>query len=773
MIDKRQEFLDVLFDFDDKIAFGMDDGSACKPIDPLPDWLYTKANKFCINPLRNWRDTGNVTAINSFLFEIDKDADGNLIPVKQQVRMFLDSGLPYTTMVYSGTKSVHCIVRLTEPVEQNWFSCWWEAIDRVLTTKGLPIDPATMKIPQLSRVPGSIRMDKVKDDEGNYKKDEEGNNILLEGNEQKLIHINRRIEQSEIKEWLATNGEEIREPWVPPVNNYEPDMNAQVDDKELWQAAYNMNAKKYGDYNQGATTGNWVYLIALGNFFYRVDLAINAMVSISNTELGSKTMKSSGEFFIEEALTKGWKWAEKNSLEKIPVQSKADWVARQKENKILGADMSDILKVLDEIPEEAFNGEIADLNASGLAAYIRVGTKYYRADDHSIDLWDKGTINDDFGRGASTRPELRKYRGFTNEPNYLKRITHVSRRDANGEMQSYYNKFFYPNFKFQKGTAADMLITMHLLKKVFSGDVEDQLEIGLDWIQILLTNPKQKLRALTLLGPSETGKDTFMEWLIGIVGVNRNGILLNGEEIESNFNSGWIGKHVVCLNEVSYDLADKKTKERIKNLLTADRITVEGKGENQYQIENYNKLVMATNNIYDFMKIDNTENRFWLRMMASLKESDKIDNFVQKLKEEAPYFINWIVNERQLYRKKGSGRFWHTNEEVQTRALTDVVENTKTSLYSELLQLIEDKFNHPKLTHTDEMHFRYKSITQTLQNSMQVSGANKHYNQKAIKMCLLKEFALVEKKTIRHDAFEVFEESNNLFFTITREQVER
>ena len=321
MIDRRQEFLDVLFDFDDKIAFGMDDASACKPIDPLPDWLYTKANKFCINPLHTWRDGKNVTAINSFLFEIDKDDDGNLIPIKQQVKMFLESGLPYTTMVFSGTKSVHCIVRLTEPVHSDWFRSWWEAIDRVLTAKGLPIDAATMKIPQLSRVPGSIRIDKVKD--------EEGKETLVEGKKQTLIHINRRVTQSEIKEWLATNGEEVREPWTPPVNNYAPDMNAQVDDKELWQAAYNMNAKKYGTYNAQATTGNWVYLIALGNFFYRVDLPINAMISICNAELGAKTMKSSGEFYIEEALTKGWKWAEKNGLEKIPVQSKADWIAEQ------------------------------------------------------------------------------------------------------------------------------------------------------------------------------------------------------------------------------------------------------------------------------------------------------------------------------------------------------------------------------------------------------------------------------------------------------------
>jgi len=330
MIDRRQEFLDVLFDFDDKIAFGMDDGSACKPIDPLPDWLYTKANKFCINPLHTWRNTGNVTAINSFLFEIDRDADGNQIPIKQQVKMFLDSGLPYTTMVYSGTKSVHCIVRLTEPVEGDWFRSWWEAINRVLTAKGLPIDAATMKIPQLSRVPGSIRMDKVKDEEGNFKKDDKGNYILVEGNEQKLIHINRRVTQSEIKEWLAENNIEVEAPRVPEPSTYVPGANDAVDNKAKFEKAIAWTTDKGGSYSSSTTTGGHSWLFDLGMNCWKVDLNKDAAVSMAEIEWGTRYLGSNGGGNTNFPVKAGWEFGHNNSVKQYEFKKNTEWTDEEK-----------------------------------------------------------------------------------------------------------------------------------------------------------------------------------------------------------------------------------------------------------------------------------------------------------------------------------------------------------------------------------------------------------------------------------------------------------
>ena len=147
MIDRRDEFLKVLFDEDDNVAWGRDDQDACRPHYPYPMFLHTNAVKFCINPLSTWRDGKHTTAINALLFEMDyDDSKGKdkrvLIPIKEQIRLFEESGIPYTTMVYSGGKSVHVIVRFTEQIDQTMFQPTWTAISKALTQNGCFIDPA-------------------------------------------------------------------------------------------------------------------------------------------------------------------------------------------------------------------------------------------------------------------------------------------------------------------------------------------------------------------------------------------------------------------------------------------------------------------------------------------------------------------------------------------------------------------------------------------------------------------------------------------------------
>ena len=51
MIDKRKEFLEVLFDSEDYVAFGKNDAAASKARYPIPEWYTTNEGKFCINPL--------------------------------------------------------------------------------------------------------------------------------------------------------------------------------------------------------------------------------------------------------------------------------------------------------------------------------------------------------------------------------------------------------------------------------------------------------------------------------------------------------------------------------------------------------------------------------------------------------------------------------------------------------------------------------------------------------------------------------------------------
>lgn len=78
---------------------------------------------FFINPLKQ-RQYGkgagaasNVRVCQNILFEWDTGA-----PLEEQYKLAIDSKLPYTSCVYSGGKSLHFIVSLSEPIEAKWYT---------------------------------------------------------------------------------------------------------------------------------------------------------------------------------------------------------------------------------------------------------------------------------------------------------------------------------------------------------------------------------------------------------------------------------------------------------------------------------------------------------------------------------------------------------------------------------------------------------------------------------------------------------------------------
>jgi len=317
----RKQFLEVLFDAEHISACGRDNKGATYPKPVFPDLIADKGVKFSINPIINWRDTKNVleAGLYSMLFEMDQTPDGQLIPREEQIRLFKSSGLPFSTMMWSGTKSVHVIVRMAERIPKDMFVPLWLAIERVLTKHGCSIDTATMKIPQISRMPESIRDN---------------------GNRQDLIEVRHRISRSEIGLWLKQNGERVEKPKPPKPSNWTDGSNESIEDKEKWHAAYNMYKKKWGEFNPTATTGNWSNLINFSTYCYKVDLSMQSAMQLTVTNFGHHFVGTGHEFEIDAPFLKGYTWCEKNAIDKIKLKTKVQYKkermavaqARNKEN---------------------------------------------------------------------------------------------------------------------------------------------------------------------------------------------------------------------------------------------------------------------------------------------------------------------------------------------------------------------------------------------------------------------------------------------------------
>ncbi len=284
--DQRQKFIDALFDPHEPIAFGKDDSTANKPTLDRNEFIDSDAEKFCINPVWDWRVTENI-CITSLLFEVDEKG---LTP-KEQAKLFLKSGLPFTTMVYSGGKSIHVILRFKHLFQSKaWSYQWWYAIARVLEKKGIIADPAARLVTQLSRVPCTIR---------------EGT-----GKEQTLITIRDRVSHSEVLQWIQSNGDMVRQP--PKPKKIEPlDIHIEMDDEQKWRIANKWTTRKHDEeFNIWNNSGNWVWLFDFGVNCYNIGVNLERAIAISQAQWGVTTSGSNGNFAISEPITKGWRWVQ-------------------------------------------------------------------------------------------------------------------------------------------------------------------------------------------------------------------------------------------------------------------------------------------------------------------------------------------------------------------------------------------------------------------------------------------------------------------------------
>jgi len=299
MRDERLRFIEALFDDGDQVAFGDTDKDAAKPADPIPFFLNTNANKFCINPVKEWRNGENVTHLNSLLIECDDKS----LSREQQIERFEESGLPYTTMMWSGTKSIHCIIRFNDPIyhedfemKKQLYKNWHTAIRKVMIKYGIKADDSTDKLPQLSRVPGSTRIET--------------------GTLQELITIRTRVDQAEVLAWLGKHAVNVEQPVKREPIYYNEGANDGVSNIRKFKIATSWTEKNHGVYSTYMTTGAYMWLWHLGLNAYKLDMSFESAASFAQIEWGHSYVGNNGGGKVADAINKGWTYGYKGRIEK-------------------------------------------------------------------------------------------------------------------------------------------------------------------------------------------------------------------------------------------------------------------------------------------------------------------------------------------------------------------------------------------------------------------------------------------------------------------------
>ncbi|CAM3108961.1 primase-helicase family protein [Flavobacterium frigoris] len=306
--------------------------------------------------------------------------------------------------------------------------------------------------------------------------------------------------------------------------------------------------------------------------------------------------------------------------------------------------------------------------------YLRIGTSYFKKSLYPLSsgdfieilvVWSAELIRQDHGKNVLS--EIERFDGFIcipeNRPEFFKK-----------RVQDYYNTYHQISKSPLEG---DISNSLGFLSHIFGS----QLELGLDYLQLIYSKPTQILPILCLVSKERsTGKSTFLKWLKEIFEYNLT--FLTNSDFTSNFNSDWTSKLLICIDEVLFK-TDELT-ERIKYLSTTNTHKTEAKGKDKKESSFFGKFILCSNNETSFIKIDSDEIRFWVIKVNQYRTEDVA--ILKKLVNEIPAFLFFLLN-RKLSTQNQS-RMWFTPEQIKTNALLKLVRHNSNQIEREVANVI-------------------------------------------------------------------------------------
>jgi len=166
--------------------------------------------------------------------------------------------------------------------------------------------------------------------------------------------------------------------------------------------------------------------------------------------------------------------------------------------------------------------------------------------------------------------------------------------------------------------------------------------------------------------------------------------ILDSDRLVSRYNGNWAGKLVVAVDESFVNMDDKYgAGNKLKMIATNATIPFEDKHKNATEIPNISKLVMCSNDEYNFVKIDKEENRYCIIKVKPFT-GDTDPHMVKNMLEEIPAFL-YFLKHRQLYYPERS-RLWFDESLFETEALLKIQSRTEPLVVRHIKGTIKEQF---------------------------------------------------------------------------------
>ncbi len=223
----------------------------------------------------------------------------------------------------------------------------------------------------------------------------------------------------------------------------------------------------------------------------------------------------------------------------------------------------------------------------------------------------------------------------------------------------------------------------------------DQIDQGYIYMKVLYEHPTQILPVLCLVSQErQTGKTTFLNFLHILFG--QNYVLISPSDLASSFNHIYALKNIIAIDETVIE--KKEVVEKIKAIATQRTMVINQKFVSQYSVPFYGKIVIATNMVKDFMRIDPDEIRFWVRKIPTIDK--KVTDIETKMISEIPYFLRYLIDLPAIDFSRS--RMVFTADELQNEYLEDVKKESYSGLRKGLELLIAAVFENDEFLITFE-----------------------------------------------------------------------
>lgn len=394
---------------------------------------------------------------------------------------------------------------------------------------------------------------------------------------------------------------------------------------------------------------------------------------------------------------------------------------------------------------------------------VRIVDKYFKRTGAGLILYSPAVLAKDYGKDYNDI--CMKYDGYACVPSYLN-----YERDVFTEDGVYWNTHEPLTHDIKPGHFPTV---EKLLRHLF----KDQYEMILDWLQIVLTNPAHPLPIPCLVSDEQgTGKTSFLKLLKFLFQANTVEVSIG--DLSQRFNGHWASKNLILIDETETDDFSGRNElaAKIKRYVTSTTIHVDEKGIPVYSIPFNGKFVVCSNRERSFLKISQSDTRYWIVKVDTLgKVYDK--NFFNKLASEAPAFL-FFIKSREMQTAESRGRFWFSPDQYRTKAFNDAAEFNKTWLYHEILECLKTYFeDYPSideerftitaikgmLNDSGVRNWNSKWIHTTMQEDFKKKEVNNKWRGKQIRGYNFTRREILEGKQNSENNFETDNLSHNLF----------